>query len=102
MLRIFLKSVCKQTVCLHLEIQYFLIYDVLSEYLTLLRFATLVNKSEQEFMFRKIRTMPNLGNFYIIGPSHTVMSRTDVQNGFDFHFNNKMSKGREDQQRNFI
>jgi hypothetical protein len=33
-------------------------------------------------MFRNIR---NLGNVHIRGP-HIVMSRTDVQNGLDFHF----------------
>jgi hypothetical protein len=42
----------------------------------------LLNEYEIEFMFRKIR---NLGNVHIRGP-HIVMSRTDVQNGLDFHF----------------
>jgi hypothetical protein len=36
-------------------------------------------------MFRKIRNIRNLGNVYIRGP-HFVMSRTDAQNGLDFHF----------------
>ena len=43
----------------------------------------LLNEYEIEFMFRKIR---NLGNVHIRGP-HIVMSRTDAQNGLDFHFN---------------
>ena len=78
----------KQTVCLHFELQlYFLKYDVLSEYLTLFWFAMLLNEYEIEFMFRKIRNIRNLGNVYIRGSSaHIVMSRTDVQNGLDFHF----------------
>jgi hypothetical protein len=42
----------------------------------------LLNEYEIEFMFRKIR---NLGNVHIRGP-HIVMSRTDAQNGLDFHF----------------
>ena len=49
----------------------------------------LPNEYEIEFMFRKIRNIRNLGNVhithYIRGP-HIVMSRTDEQNGFDFHF----------------
>jgi hypothetical protein len=36
-------------------------------------------------MFRKIRNIWNLGNVHIRGP-HIVMSRTDAQNGLDFHF----------------
>jgi hypothetical protein len=67
------KSVCKQTVCLHFELLYFLKYDVLSEYLTPFWFAMLLN-------------IQNLGNVHIRGP-HIVMSRTDAQNGLDFHFN---------------
>jgi hypothetical protein len=46
----------------------------------------LLNEYEIEFMFRKIRNIRNLGNFHIRGP-HIVMSRTDAQNGLDFHFN---------------
>ena len=42
----------------------------------------LLNEYEIEFMFRNIR---NLGNVHIRGP-HIVMSRTDAQNGLDFHF----------------
>jgi hypothetical protein len=45
----------------------------------------LLNEYEIEFMFRKIRNIRNLGNFHIRGP-HIVMSRTDAQNGLDFHF----------------
>jgi hypothetical protein len=45
----------------------------------------LLNEYEIEFMFRKIRNIRNLGNFYIRGPSHCY--RTDAQNGLDFHFN---------------
>jgi hypothetical protein len=45
----------------------------------------LLNEYEIEFMFRKIRNIRNLGNVYIRGP-HIVMSRTDAQNGLDFHF----------------
>ena len=46
----------------------------------------LLNEYEIEFMFRKIRNIRNLGNVHIRGP-HIVMSRTDAQNGLDFHFN---------------
>jgi hypothetical protein len=46
----------------------------------------LLNEYEIEFMFRKIRNIRNLGNFTLEGP-HIVMSRTDAQNGLDFHFN---------------
>jgi hypothetical protein len=46
----------------------------------------LLNEYEIEFMFRKIRNIWNLGNVHIRGP-HIVMSRTDAQNGLDFHFN---------------
>ena len=63
----------------------FLKYDVLSEYLTPFWFAMLLNEYEIEFMFRKIRNIRNLGNVYIRGP-HIIMSRTDAQNGLDFHF----------------
>jgi hypothetical protein len=50
----------------------------------LVRYA--LNEYEIEFMFRKIRNIRNqLGNVYIRGP-HIVMSRTDAQNGLDFHF----------------
>jgi hypothetical protein len=59
--------------------------DVLSEYLTPFWFVLLLNEYEIEFMFRKIWNIRNLGNVYIRGP-HIVMSRTDAQNGFDFHF----------------
>jgi hypothetical protein len=45
----------------------------------------LLNEYEIEFMFRKIRNIRNLGNVHIRGP-HIVMSRTDAQNGLDFHF----------------
>jgi hypothetical protein len=45
----------------------------------------LPNEYEIEFMFRKIRNIRNLGNVHIRGP-HIVMSRTDEQNGYDFHF----------------
>jgi hypothetical protein len=45
----------------------------------------LLNEYEIEFMFRKIRNVRNLGNVHIRGP-RIVMSRTDVQNGLDFHF----------------
>ena len=79
-------SVCKQTVCLHFELLYFLKYDVLSEYLTPFWFAMLLNEYEIKFMFRKIRNIRNLGNVYITGP-HIVMNRSDAQNGLDFHFN---------------
>ena len=48
----------------------------------------LLNEYEIEFMFRKIRNIRNLGNVYMRGP-HIVMSRTDAQNGLDFHFNKK-------------
>ena len=56
------KSVCKQTVCLHFALLYFLKYDVLSEYLTPFWFAMLLNEYETEFMFRKIRNIRYLGN----------------------------------------
>jgi hypothetical protein len=54
----------------------------------------LLNEYEIEFMFRKIRNIRNLGNVYIRGNQrirgpHIVMSRksrTDAQNGLDFHF----------------
>ena len=49
----------------------------------------LLNEYEIEFMFRKIRNIRNLGNVHIRGP-HIVMSRTDAQNGLDFHFNDIM------------
>ena len=71
------------------EMLYFLKYDVLSEYLTLFWFAMLLNEYEIEFMFRKIRNIRNLGNFHIRGP-RIGMSRTDAQNGLDFHFNQVM------------
>ena len=45
----------------------------------------LLYEYEIEFMFRKIRNIRNLGNVHIRGP-HIVMSRTDAQNGLDFHF----------------
>ena len=45
----------------------------------------LLNEYEIELMFRKIRNFRNLGNVHITGP-HIVMSRTDAQNGLDFHF----------------
>ena len=61
-------------------------YDVPSEYLTPFWFAMLLNEYEIEFMFRKIRNIRNLGNVYIIEGPHIVMSRTDAQNGLDFHF----------------
>jgi hypothetical protein len=67
------------------KLLYFLKYDVLSEYLTPFWFAMLLNEYEIEFMFRKIRNIRNLGNVHIRGP-HIVMSRTDAQNGLDFHF----------------
>jgi hypothetical protein len=62
---------------------------VLSEYLILFWFAMLLNEyHEIEFMFRKIRNIRNLGNVYIrnLGNVYIVMSRTDTQNGLDFHF----------------
>jgi hypothetical protein len=49
----------------------------------------LLNEYEIEFMFRKILNIRNLGNVHIRGP-HIVMSRTDAQNGLNFHFNDKM------------
>ena len=55
---------------------------ILSEYLTPFWFAMLLNEYEIEFMFRKIR---NKAIFTLEGP-HIVMSRTDAQNGLDFHF----------------
>ena len=58
-------NACKQTVCLHFELLYFLKYDVLSEYLLPFWFAMLLNEYEIEFMFRKIRNIRNLGNVYI-------------------------------------
>ena len=79
------KSSPKQTVCLHFALLYFLKYDVLSEYLTPFWFAMLLNEYEIEFMFRKIRNIRNVSNVHIRGP-HIVMSRTDAQNGLDFHF----------------
>jgi hypothetical protein len=45
----------------------------------------LLNEYEIEFMFRKIQNIRNLGNVHIRGP-HIVTSRTDAQNGLDFHF----------------
>jgi hypothetical protein len=69
------KSVCKQTVCLYFELLYFLKYDVLSKYLTPFWFAMLLNGYEMEFMFRKIRNIRK----------NIVVSRTDAQNGLDFH-----------------
>jgi hypothetical protein len=45
----------------------------------------LLNDYEIEFMFR------NLGNVHIIRGPHIVMSRTDAQNGLDFHFNNSQN-----------
>jgi hypothetical protein len=45
----------------------------------------LLNEYEIVFMFKKIRNIGNLGNVHIRGP-HIVMSRTDAQNGLDFHF----------------
>ena len=59
------KSVCKQTVCLHFDCCIFLKYDVMSEYITPFWFAMLLNEYEIEFMFRKIRNIRNLGNVYI-------------------------------------
>ena len=53
--------VCKQAVCLHFELLYFLKYDVLSEYLTPFRFATFLNECELVRMFKKIRNMRDLG-----------------------------------------
>ena len=50
----------------------------------MVRYAS-INEYEIEFMFRKIRNIRNLGNVHIRGP-HIVMSRTDAQNGIDFHF----------------
>ena len=55
----------------------------------------LLNEYEIEFMFRIIRNIRNLGNVHIRGP-HIVMSRTNVQNGLDFHF---ISKHIRDQNR---
>jgi hypothetical protein len=52
----------------------------------------LLNEYEIQFMFRKIRNIRNLGNVYIRGP-HIVMSRTDAQNGLDFHFNQYLEIG---------
>jgi hypothetical protein len=45
----------------------------------------LLNEYEIEFMLKKIRNIRNLGNSHIRGP-HSVMSRTDAQNGLDFYF----------------
>ena len=61
---------------------------MLSEYLILFWFAMLLNEYEIEFMFRKIRNIRNLGNVYIrnLANVYIVMSRTDAQNGLDFHF----------------
>jgi hypothetical protein len=53
----------------------------------------LLNEYEIEFMFRKIRNIWNLGIVHIRGP-HIVMSRTDAQNGLDFHFNSRYSSCR--------
>jgi hypothetical protein len=64
------KFVCKQTVCLHYELLYFQKYDVLSEYLGPFWFAMILNEYEIEFIFRKIRSIRNLGNVYIQGSSH--------------------------------
>jgi hypothetical protein len=64
------KFVCKQTVCLHYELLYFQKYDVLSEYLAPFWFAMILNEYEIEFIFRKIRSIRNLGNVYIQGSSH--------------------------------
>ena len=69
-IKVEVKSVCKQTVCLHFDCCIFFIYDVLSEYLTAFWFAMLLNEYEIEFMFRKIRNIRNLGNVYIRGSSH--------------------------------
>jgi hypothetical protein len=69
-IKVEVKSVCKQTVCLHFALLYFLKYDVLSEYLTPFWFAMLLNEYEIKFMFRKIRNIRNLGNVYIRGSSH--------------------------------
>jgi hypothetical protein len=69
-IKVEVKSVCKQTVCLHFELLYFLKYDVLSEYLTPLWFTMLLNEYEIEFMFRKIRNIRNLGNVSMRGSSH--------------------------------
>ena len=59
------KPVCKQTVCLHFELLYFLKYDgsLNSEYLRLFRLAKLLNEYVLEFMFRKSQKMQNLGHF---------------------------------------
>ena len=48
----------------------------------------LLNEYEIEFMFRKIRNIRNLGNVHNKSP-HIVMSRTDAQNGLDFHLKNQ-------------
>ena len=50
-IKVEVKSVCEQTVCLYFELQYFLKHEVLHEHLTLLRFATRLSESEQECMF---------------------------------------------------
>jgi hypothetical protein len=50
----------------------------------------LLYEYEIEFMFRKIRNIRNLGNVHIRGPhivTDIVMSRSNAQNGLDFHFN---------------
>jgi hypothetical protein len=48
----------------------------------------LLNEYVIEFMFWKIRNIRNVDNVHIRGP-HIVMSRTDAQNGLDFHFKQK-------------
>jgi hypothetical protein len=45
----------------------------------------LLNEYEIEFMFRKIQNIRIWAMFTSEGP-HIVMSRTDAQNGLDFHF----------------
>ena len=78
------KSVCKQTVRLHFELLYFLKYDVLSEYLTPFWFAMLLNEYEIDVMFKTFKIW---AMFTLKGPHIVMISRTDAQNGLDFHFN---------------
>jgi hypothetical protein len=47
----------------------------------------LLNEFEIEFMFRKVGAFEIWAMFTLDGP-HIVMSRTDAQNGLDFHFKN--------------
>ena len=77
---------CNQTLCLHLEVLYFLKYQEHSEYFTPFWLATVLNECELEFVFRKIRNTRNLSNFTLSSPP-IVMSRTDVQNGLKPLFN---------------